>query len=99
MITKEGSTKIFMTLVEGILMLGHGFLNQKVEMHYFFENLLYSWAWIRQTNYIVIMAKQSFIRILNFIILEAGVLKLGRSHISHIVNTCIYSMMGLLICK
>ena len=61
MITKEGSTKIFMTPAEGILMLGHGFLNQKVEMHYFFENLLYSWAWIRQTNYIVMMTKQSFI--------------------------------------
>ena len=45
--TKEGSTKIlnFMTPSAEVLVLGRGHISHKVEMHYFFKNiLLYSQA-------------------------------------------------------
>ena len=60
MMTKEGSTKIvnFMTPGAGDLVLGRCHISHIVKMHYFFKNLLYSLAWIRQTKDIVMMTKE-----------------------------------------
>ena len=56
-------------------------------MHYFFKNLLlYSQALIRQTKYIVMMTKEGSTKIVNFMTPGAGVLVLGRGHISHIMK-------------
>ena len=46
----------------------------------------YSQAWIRQTKYVVMMTKEGSTKILNFMTPGAGVLVLGRGHISHIVK-------------
>ena len=54
---------------------------------YFLKNLLlYSQALIRQTKYEVMMAKEGSTKIVNFMTPGAGVLVLGRGHISHIVK-------------
>ena len=61
MMTKEGCIKIvnFMTPGAGVLALGCGHISHIVKMHYSFKNiLLSSQAWIRQTNYIVMMTKK-----------------------------------------
>ena len=89
MMTKEGSTKIVdcMTPGAGVLMLGHGHISHIVKLHYFFKNiLLYSKALIRQTKYLVMMNKEGSTKIVNFMTPGAGVLVLGRGHISHIVK-------------
>ena len=53
-------------------------------MHDFLKNLLlYSQTDIRQTNYIVMMTKEGSTKIVNFMTPGAGVLVLGRGHISH----------------
>ena len=58
-----------------------------IELHYFFENLLlYSQALMRQTKYVVITTKEGCIKIVIFMTPGAGVLVLGRGHISHIVK-------------
>ena len=93
MMTKEGSTKIvnFMTPGAGVLVLGSGHTSHIVKMHYFFKNLLLnSQALIRQTKYVVMMTKEEFTKIVNFMSPEGGVLVLGNDH---------YSMIGLLIYK
>ena len=59
--TKEESTKIvnFLTSGAGVLLLGHCNISQLVKMHYFFINhLLYTQAYIRQTESIVMMKKK-----------------------------------------
>ena len=79
LMTKEGSTKIvnFMTPGAGVLVLGRGHISHIVQMHYFFQNLfLYSQLLIRQTKYIVMIAKEGCNKF-------AGVLMFGRGHISH----------------
>ena len=91
MMTKEGSTKIvnFMTPREGpVLVLGCGHISHIVKMHYSFKNfLLYSQALISQTMYVlVMMTKEGSTKIVNFMTPGAGVLVLGRGHISHIVK-------------
>ena len=89
MMTMERSTKIvnFMTPGAGVLVLGHGHISHIVKMHYFFKNLLlYSQAWIRQTKYIVMMTTERSTKIVNFMTPGAGVLVLGRGHISHIMK-------------
>ena len=50
---KEEFNKIvnFMTPGVGVLVLGRGHISHRVKMHYFFKNLLYSQAWIKQTMY------------------------------------------------
>ena len=54
---------------------------------YFLKNLLlYSQALIRQTKYVVMMTKEGSTKILNFMTPGAGVLVLGRGHISYIVK-------------
>ena len=54
---------------------------------YFLKNLLlYSQALIRQTKYVVMMTKEGSTKIVNFMTTGAGVLVLGRAHISHIVK-------------
>ena len=84
MLTKEGSNKIvnFMNPRAGILVLGCGHVSHIVKMHYFFKNLLFSKALIRQTKYIVIMTKEGSTEIVTF--MTPGVLALGRGHISKI---------------
>ena len=75
MMTKEGSTLIvnFMTPGAGVLALGRGHISHVVKMHYFFKNLLlYSQAWIRQTNYIVMMTKKGPTKIVNFMTTGMG---------------------------
>ena len=88
MIAKEGSTKIvnFMTPGSGVLVLGRGHISHIVKMHYFFKNLLLnSRAYIRQTKYIVLKNKEGSSKIVTFMTPGAGVLVLGRGHISHII--------------
>ena len=53
MMTKEGSNKIvnFITPRAGVFVLGCGQISHIVKMHYFFKNILYSHAFIRQTEY------------------------------------------------
>ena len=83
---KEGSTKIinFMTPGAGVFVPWCGHISHIVKMHYFFKYLLlYSQAKIKQTKYIVLMTKEGFTKIINFVTPEAGVLMLGRGHISH----------------
>ena len=53
---------------------------------YFLKNLLYSEACFRQKKCIVMMTKEGSTQIDNFMTSGAGVLALGRGHISHIVN-------------
>ena len=88
MMTKEGSNKIvnFITPRAGVFVLGCGQISHIVKMHYFFKNILYSHAFIRQTKYIVMMTKEGSTKILNFMIPWAGVFVLGCGHISHIVK-------------
>ena len=89
MMTKEGSTKIvnFLTPGPGVLVLRRGHIGKIVKMHFFFKDLLlYSQAQIRQTKYVVMMTKEGFTKIINFMTPGAGVLVLGRGHISHIVK-------------
>ena len=88
MMTREGFTNIvnFMTPRAGVFVLGCGQISHIVKMHYFFKNLLYSHAYIRQTKYIVMMTKEGSTQIVNFMTLRTGVLVLGCGHISHIVK-------------
>ena len=70
MMTKEVSSKImnFMTPGTGVFMLGHGHISHIVKLHYFFNNLLlYSQAYIKQTKCIVMMTKEGYNKIVNFI--------------------------------
>ena len=58
---KEGSTKIVNFMIPGEeILLSWGVPKcHIVKMHYFLKNLLlYSQAWIRQTNYTVMMTKE-----------------------------------------
>ena len=89
MMTKEGSTKIvtFMTPGAGVLVLGCGNISHIVKLHYFFKNLLlYSQALIRHTKHVVMMTKERYNKIVNFMTPGAGVLVLEHGHISHIVK-------------
>ena len=81
MMTKEGSTKIvnFITPGAGVLLLGRGHISHIVKMHYFFKNLLYTQAYIRQTKYVVMMTKEGSTKVIK-------VLVLGHGHISHILK-------------
>ena len=64
---------------------------------YFFKNLLlYSQALIRQTKYVVMMTKEGSTKIVNFMTPGAGVLVLGRGHISHYENA-LYFFKNLLL--
>ena len=54
---------------------------------YFLKNLLlYSGSWFRKTKYIVMITKERSTKIVNFMTPWAGVLELGRGHISHVVK-------------
>ena len=66
---------------------GGNFGVKSVKLMYFFKNLLlYSGAWFRQTKCIVMIIKEGFTKIVNFMIPGVAVLVLGRGHISHIVK-------------
>ena len=91
MMTKEKSTKIvnFMNPGAGGFVLGRGHISHTciVKMHHFFKNLLlYSQAYIRQTNYVVMITKEGSTKIVNFMTPGAGVLVQGHGHISHVVK-------------
>ena len=78
-----------MTLGAGVLVLRCGHISHIVivKMHYFLKNLLvYSHEKIRQTKYIVMMTKEGSTKIVNFMTPGAGILMLGRDHISYILN-------------
>ena len=63
---------------------------------YFLKNLLlYSGAWFRQTKYIVMMTKEGPTKIVNFIIPGAGVLAIGRGHISHYSKYVVSSTLSI----
>ena len=63
---------------------GGNFGVKSVKFMYFLKNLLlYSQALIRQTKYVVMMAKEGSTKIVNFMIPGVGVLVLGCGHISH----------------
>ena len=88
MMTKEGSTKIvnFMTHGAGFFLLGRGHISHIVKIYYFLRTLLYSQAQIRQIMYIVIITKEGFTEIVNFMTPGAGVRVLGCGHLSDIVK-------------
>ena len=64
---------------------------------YFFKNLLlYSRELFQQTKYIVMVTKEGSIKIVNFMTPKAGVLVVGRGHLSHIVKMHYFSKNRLL---
>ena len=76
---------------------GGNFGVKSVKLMYFFKNLLLnSGAWFRQTKCIVMMTKEGSTKIVNFMTPGAGVVVLGRGHISHIVKMH-YSFKNLLL--
>ena len=85
-----------MTPVAGVLVLRHGHVSQIVNMHYSFKNLLlYSQAKIQLTKYIAVITKEGPNKIVNFITLGAGILMLGRGHISHYSEYVLYSTISI----
>ena len=88
MTTKEGSTKIenFMTLGAGVLALRRGHISHIVKIHYFFKKIFFSTQWYGSDKLKVMMNKEGSTKIVNFITPGAGVLVLGRGHISRIVK-------------
>ena len=66
---------------------GGNFGVKSVKLMYFLKNLLlYSETWFKQTKYVVTMTKEGSTKIVNFMTPGAGVLVLGRGHISHIMK-------------
>ena len=59
-------------------------------MHYFFQNLLYSWAEIRQTKFKAILTKEMPTQIGNFMNLVLVVLVLEHCHIGFIVKNALF---------
>ena len=65
-------------------------------MHYFFKYLLYCQAKIRQTKYVVtMMTNEGSTKIVNFMTPRAGVLMLGRGHISHFSKYILSSTISI----
>ena len=58
--TEEGSTKMvnFMTSGTGVLVLGRGYINYIVKMHYFFKNSSSLFLGIEQSKYTVMMTNE-----------------------------------------
>ena len=78
-------------------MLGRGQRSHIVKMHYFSENLLYSWTWFKQTKFKVMMTKVG-----KFDEPSGRCSCVERSHKSHIVkmhyffkNRLLYSCMDM----
>ena len=64
---------------------------KSVKLMYFSKNLLlYSSAWSIQTKCIVMMTKEGFPKIVNFMTRGAGVLVQGHGHISHINENALF---------
>ena len=57
-----------------------------LKLMYFLKILFYSQALIRQTKYVVMMTNEGSTKIVNFMTPGAGVLLLGRGHVSHLVK-------------
>ena len=51
-----------------------------IKVHYFFKNILYSDAKIRQTKCVVMMTIEGSTKIVNFMTPREGVFALGRGH-------------------
>ena len=74
-----------------ILVLGRGHISHMVKLHFIFNNLLlYTQAYIRQTKFVLVMTKEGFTKIVNFMFPGAGVLVQRRGHISHIVKIAVF---------
>ena len=58
-------------------------------------DLLYSWAWIRQTLYIVIMTKEWSTKIVNFMTPWGGVLVLRHGHRNHFSEYALSSTLSI----
>ena len=84
-----------MTPGAGVLALGRGHLSHIMKMHYFFKNLLYSHAWIKQTNYILMMTKEGSTKIVDIMTPRAVVLMLGHGHISHYSEFVVSSTLSI----
>ena len=107
---KERSTEIvnFMTPRAGILVLGRGKIIHTVKMLYFFTNLLFTQAYIRQTESLVMMTKKESTKIVNFrgscaggvvvyivnMLYISPLLVYTRTWIKHIKYTAIMSKVG-----
>ena len=85
MMTKEGSTKIvnYVTPGAGIHVLGRGHINHIVKNLLLFSQLKIE---IRQTKCVVMMTKEGFTKIVNFMTPGAGVLALERGHMLYSGN-------------
>ena len=73
-----------MTHNAGVLALGRANISHIVEMQYFVNNhSLYSKALLKQSKYIVVITNEGSTQIVTFMTLRAGVLALGRGHMSY----------------
>ena len=66
-------------------------------MQYSSPFLVYTWAWIRHIKYIVMITKEGFIKIVNFMTHGAGFHTLGRGHISHNSENILSSTLSIYI--
>ena len=92
--SKERSTEIvnFMTPRAGILVLGRGKIIHTVKMLYFFTNLLFTQAYIRQTESLVMMTKKESTKIVNFRGSCAGVRSYSK-HAIYFSSSCLHQDM------
>ena len=77
-------------------MQGHDPLSHIVKMHYYYKNLLYSWAQFRQIRFLEMMTKECSTKIVNFMSPRSLVLVLGFGRISVYV---VKSIISLKICS
>ena len=67
-------------------------ISHLVKIHYFYKNLLlYTQAKTRHIENIVMMTKGESTKVVNFMIPGAGVLMLGRGHISRFIFYSVWS--------
>ena len=94
MMRRSASSKIvnFMAPGSGVLALGQGSIDYIVKMHLVLENLLLCfWVLNKLTKHIVMMRRNAFSKIVNFIAPGSVVLVLGQGSIDYIMK-CINSL-------
>ena len=79
--TKEGSIQIVNFLTRRGYCAGAWPYKSYSENAFFISPPVYTWVWIRQIKYIVMMTKGSSIKIVNYMTPGTGVLVLGHGHI------------------
>ena len=102
MMSIEAFTKIinFMTPKAGVLVIGCGHISlygHIEKMYHFFENLLYSCASSRKTEYIVMISMEASTKIINFLTPGSGVLVIGCAEFQ--IEIKCYRTCGLLASK